>query len=42
MINNKVINMLTEETEDYLILNDNTLIFKSEFNKFLDNYINIF
>ena len=33
--------MATRETENYWILNDNTLIFKSEFNKFLDNYINI-
>src|SRR6056300_1247759 len=33
--------MLTEETEDYWIWNVNTLVFKPEFNKPLDDYINI-
>ena len=33
--------MLTQETEDYWIWNDNTLVFKPEFNKPLDDYINI-
>ena len=33
--------MLTQETEDYWIWNDNTLVFKPEFNKPLDNYLNI-
>ena len=33
--------MLTQETEDYWIWNVNTFVFKSEFNKPLDDYINI-
>ena len=33
--------MLTQETEDYWIWNENILVFKPEFNKPLDDYINI-
>ena len=33
--------MLIQETENYWIWKDNTLIFKPKFNKPLDNYINI-
>ena len=33
--------MLSQETEDYWIWNENTLVFKPEFNKPLDNYIDI-
>ena len=33
--------MLIQETEDYWIWNDDTLVFKPEFNKPLDDYINI-
>ena len=40
-VNNKIINMIKEETEDYLISNDNILLFKPEFNKSLINYIDI-
>ena len=33
--------MLIEETKYYWIWNNDTLVFKPEFNKPLDNYINI-